>query len=150
MTKDVIISISGVQITDGDKGGVEMITAGTYYLKNGKHYIFYDEVLEDTEEVIKNTIKISEGGLDIVKKGSSSVHMVFEEHKKNLSCYMTPFGELMVGVDTGEIAIDEQEHELNVKVGYSLDINYEHVSECNIVVNVQSKATAEVHLSAAN
>ena len=30
MTKDVLITISGVQMMDGDKGDVEMITTGDY------------------------------------------------------------------------------------------------------------------------
>ena len=37
MTKDVLISISGVQLLEGDTNDVELITAGAYYNKNGKH-----------------------------------------------------------------------------------------------------------------
>ena len=49
MTKEVLISISGVQFMDQEGQDVEMITKGTYYEKNGKHYILYDEVLEGEE-----------------------------------------------------------------------------------------------------
>ena len=54
MTKDVLITISGVQMSDGDNSDVEMITTGSYYMKNGKHYITYDEVLEGYEGTIRN------------------------------------------------------------------------------------------------
>lgn len=147
MTKDVIVSISGMQISDGDNNDVEMITSGAYFQKNGKHYILYDEVVEDFGGIVQNTIKVGENGLDIIKKGVTNVHMTFEKNKKNISCYVTPFGELMIGVNTNTVSIDETEHQLKVKVNYSLDINYEHVSECNIIVDVQSKAVAKVHLS---
>ena len=52
MTKDVLISISGVQLLEGDTNDVELITAGDYYNKNGKHYIRYEEIQEGVEDVI--------------------------------------------------------------------------------------------------
>ena len=39
MTKDVLIKISGLQAMDGESDDVEIITAGDYFQKNGKHYI---------------------------------------------------------------------------------------------------------------
>ena len=43
MTRDVLISIRGAQISDGDQEDVEMVTTGDYFLKNGKHYIIYED-----------------------------------------------------------------------------------------------------------
>ena len=146
MTKDVLITISGVQLTDGESGDVEMITTGAYYQKNGKHYILYDEVLEGYEGVIRNTIKIQPDSMDIIKTGVTNVHMTFERNKKRLTCYATTMGEMMVGLNTRNISIDESENSLKVRVEYSLDINYQHVSECNIVVDIQSRSQAQVNL----
>ena len=39
MTKDVLITISGIQMIDEEDSDVEMIVRGDYYQKNGKHYI---------------------------------------------------------------------------------------------------------------
>lgn len=146
MTRDVLISISGIQLLDGEQNDAEIITVGDYFHKNGKHYILYDEVLEGQSGVIKNTIKISPDGLDIIKKGVANVHMVFEKDKKNLSCYATPFGEMMVGVNTNQIIIDENDDVLKVKVKYTLDINYQKISECDITMDIQSKGKAGLHL----
>ena len=46
MTKDVLVSVRGAHIADGETNNLEVITAGSYYFKNGKHYIIYDEILE--------------------------------------------------------------------------------------------------------
>ncbi|MBE5979084.1 MAG: DUF1934 domain-containing protein [Paenibacillaceae bacterium] len=146
MTRDVLISISGAQIVEEDNQAVEMITRGDYFLKNGSHYILYDEVQEGVDGVTRNTIKIHSSGMDIIKRGSTSVHMTFEKEKKNISCYATPFGELMIGIRTNDIRIAEEEDRLKVQVDYSLDINYQHVSECNIVLEVCSKDIASIHL----
>ena len=69
MTKDVLITISGSQVTDGENSDVEMIIAGTYYLKNGKHYVTYEEVMEGYGGVVRNTIKIQPDSMDIIKTG---------------------------------------------------------------------------------
>ena len=127
MTKDVLITISGIQMMDEEDSDVEMIVRGDYYQKNGKHYILYEEV-----------IKISQVGMDIIKKGIANTHMQFEKNKKNLSCYTTPLGDMVVGIQANKIKINEQPDKLKVDIDYSLDINYEHLSDCSIRLDVQS------------
>ena len=138
MTKDVLIKISGLQAMDGDSDDVEIITAGDYFQKNGKHYILYEEILEGAEERVKNVIKISPSSMDIIKKGVTNSRMLFEKNKKNLSCYSTPVGNLVIGIQANHFYVEEQENSIKVNVDYSLDINYEHMSDCRICVDVQS------------
>jgi len=144
MTKDVLLKISGLQFTaDYDESSepepVEIIAPGEYYYKNGKHYIMYDEFMEGFDSVTKNVLKLKEDSLEITKKGSSNVHMVFEKHKKNMTCYTTPFGSLMMGIDAKSISIEESEEQINAKIKYALDVNYEHLADCTISLMVQPK-----------
>ena len=138
MTKDVLITISGVQMLDEEDMDVEMVTRGDYYQRNGKHYILYDEVMEGFEGTVRNVIKVSTESVDIIKQGAASTRMQFEKNKKNLSCYTTPLGDLMIGIQANRISIDEGQDHLKINVEYSLDINYQHASDCNISVSVQS------------
>lgn len=138
MTKDVLITIRGVHTLDHEDNDVEMIVRGDYYQKNGKHYIFYEEILEGAEERVKNVIKISPSSMDIIKKGVTNSRMLFEKNKKNLSCYSTPVGNLVIGIQANHFYVEEQENGIKVNVDYSLDINYEHMSDCRICVDVQS------------
>jgi len=142
MTRDVLISISGSQISDNGQEEIELVTTGDYFLKDGKHYILYDEIADDTKAIIKNTVKITSNSMEVIKRGSTSTHMVFQKNEKNVSCYQTPFGELMVGIGTNEICIEETEDLLKAAVSYSLDINYEHISNCSIAVEVKPKNNA--------
>lgn len=149
MTKEVILSIAGLQFenTDSeDREPVEVITVGEYYNKNGKHYILYDEVTEGFEGSTKNTLKISEESLDITKKGLTNVHMVFERNKKNLTCYNTPFGNLMIGIAARDVNINEDDENIDVCVDYALDINYEHLADCKIAINIKSKNAKDFSL----
>lgn len=148
MTKEVLISISGVQCLDEEQGAIEMITKGTYYEKDGKRYFLYDEFLEDGEGVIHNTIKLGPDSMEIIKRGSISAHMVFERGKKRLARYLTPVGELTVGIQVDRLILREEEHFLEVKVEYSLELNSQHVSECRIRVTAQSLGMAEIPVEA--
>ena len=138
MTKDVLITIRGVHTLDHEDNDVEMIVRGDYYQKNGKHYILYEEILEGAEERVKNVIKISPSSMDIIKKGVTNSRMLFEKNKKNLSCYSTPVGNLVIGIQANHFYVEEQENSIKFNVDYSLDINYEHMSDCRICVDVQS------------
>lgn len=150
MTREVLIRISGLQLMDSENEAetddVEMITTGDYFWKNGKHYIIYDEVMDGFDGNVRNTIKISPDTMDIRKQGVANAHMIFEQDKKNTTRYATPMGDMMVEVSTNRILVDEQEDSLKVSVEYSLGINYEHVSECNITMDVRSKGKAELRL----
>ena len=142
MTKDVLITISGLQFMDEEGAEpVEVITAGEYYYRNGKHYILYDEVTEGFEGITKNRIKIGEDFMDISKKGVSHVHMSFEKNKKNLTSYQTPFGNLLIGIDARSLHIEEEEDAIDIKVEYDLEVNYEHLAECSLTMNIRSKET---------
>lgn len=138
MTKDVLIIISGIQMIDEEDSDVEMVVRGDYYRRNGKHYILYDEIMEGFDGKVKNVIKVSGRSMDIIKKGIANTHMQFEKNKKNLSCYTTPLGDMVVGIQANKIRINEEPDSLKVDINYSLDINYEHLSECSIRLDVQS------------
>ena len=148
MTKEVLVTISGLQFSpETESESVELITSGSYYKKNGKHYIIYDEVMEGFEGSTKNIIKLTEDSLDVTKKGVTNVHMVFEENKKNLTCYSTPYGNLMIGIEGGPVSIQETDDRIEVRANYSLDINYEHVANCEIRMHIQSKDAQQFSLT---
>ena len=75
MTKDVIVSISGLHMDmmstgfKDEEDTIEVVTPANYYCRNGKHYILYDEVLEGMAGTIKNKIKITgTDSLEIMKQ----------------------------------------------------------------------------------
>lgn len=150
MTKNVLLTISGLQFAnqgDEESEPLEVITAGDYYKKNGKHYILYDEVMEGFQGNTQNVIKLTEDSLDITKKGVSNVHMIFEKNKKNVSYYHTPFGSILVGIDAKSVDIKETDKNIDVSVKYNLEVNYEHLADCCITVNIKSKEAGNFTLS---
>jgi uncharacterized beta-barrel protein YwiB (DUF1934 family) len=147
MTKEVLLKISGLQFNEGaDDDPVEVITSADYYKKNGKHYLIYDEVAENRTDTTRNIIKLAPGMLDITKSGSSNVHMLFERGRKNTTFYYTPFGSLQVGIDAAKIETTESEDRIDVLVDYDLEVNYEHLAECKIRMEISSKSAGEFRI----
>lgn len=147
MTKDVLVTIAGLQYELESEEPIEVITAGQYFRKNEKHYVLYDEILDESNEVCKNRIKIGTDMVEILKSGASNVHMVFELGKKNLTYYNTPFGSLLIGIDTTKIVCSESEEAIELNIEYGLEVNYSHVSDCSITVKVTpKKSTMKVNM----
>ena len=58
MTKDVLLSIKGLQFEgENDASDLETITAAEYYKKNNHHYVIYEEATEGSRDLTKNIIK---------------------------------------------------------------------------------------------
>lgn len=140
MTKDVLLAIKGLQFDASDEEtNVETVTAAEYYKKNNSHYVIYEEACEGFEGTTRNVIKFRENSLDLTKKGLVNVHMIFEENRKNMTNYSTPFGDILVGIDAKKIRMEEEGQLIRVNVDYALEINYEHLADCRISMNIQSK-----------
>mgnify|MGYP002237921444 FL=1 len=74
------------------------------------------------------------------------MQMIFEENKKNLTYYATPFGNLQMGIAATKIDVKEQEKSLDISIDYALEINAEHAADCRICVNVRQKDAGEFSL----
>ena len=81
MTKDILINISGLQMDVDPNDPIEMMTTGAYYLRNGKHYILYDELSEDNE-IVKNVIKIGQRVWNLQEKEDSLLIWSLKREKK--------------------------------------------------------------------
>ena len=145
MNKDVLIHVRGLQMmeTDDEQEPIEIVVPGQYYFRNGTHYLRYEEMLDDTAETTVNYIKMSPNGVEVRKQGQVNVHMVFEEGKKNKTFYNTPYGTLQMGISATGLELKESEDGIQMKVDYALDMNEEHVADCYLTVQAQSKDSAD-------
>ena len=145
MNKDVLIHVRGLKMmeTDDAQEPIEIVVPGQYYFRNGSHYLRYEEMLDDTAETTVNYIKMSPNGVEVRKQGQVNVHMVFEEGKKNKTFYNTPYGTLQMGISATGLELKESEDGIQMKVDYALDMNEEHVADCYLTVQAQSKDSAD-------
>lgn len=140
MTKDVLISIRGLQVLVDENGvqePVEVLNTGQYYFKNGKHYVMYDEPTEGFDKPTHNIIKFNAQKLEVMKHGLIDVHMVFEENKKNLSMYQTPLGIMDMGIATTRVSLTACDTQILMLVEYALELNGEYVGDCTVEIDVR-------------
>ena len=145
MTQDVLLTISGLHdmvFADPEENEenepIEVITPASYYWKNGKHYILYDEVMEGIPGVVKN---------EIMKSGITNAHMVFEKNQMNVTYYDTPYGQLHVGIHTRKLDVNVDDERIDIAVEYGLDVNHEATADCRIAMSIRPKAQAEEAIS---
>ena len=138
MTKDVLVRISGMQFDIEDEP-IELVTAGTYYEKNGKHYVLYEEQPENNGPITKNMIKFHDSCFEMTKKGGNQSYLIFNKDENTTTFYDTPAGTVQIDVTTHDYVMNQSETELEVKINYSLSINYMFISECEVNFKVQAR-----------
>lgn len=138
MTKDVLISVTGTQFSNTPEEPVELVTSGSYFKKNNKHYVIYDELIEDMGITTKNTLKFDDSAFNLIRNGAVNTNMLFEENKRNITSYNTPFGSLSIGIDASKIDIKEEDERIDVDIDYAIDVNCEHLADCKIKLTVKS------------
>lgn len=141
MNKDVLLSIRGLHFAQqgDDTEPIEVIAPAEYYLRNGKHYIIYDEISEDASENTKVKVKIDDNLVEITRRGSFSTQMLFEKGKKHLTCYTTPFGSLMLSIITSQIEFIQEKARLSLKIDYLLEADYKPVADCKLELSITEK-----------
>lgn len=144
MTKNILLTIQGLQFEDDaaeeELDQIQTICPGEYYYRNGAHFILYEEQEEDYPEPVKNMIKLRDKEFSITKKGLYNVQMVFSEGKKSMADYMTPFGSILVAMDTTKVEVEETQEKIRIHIQYGLEVNYQYIADCEITVQVDARA----------
>lgn len=147
MTEDVLISVRGLHtLNTAQDEEIEVFSAGRHYYRNGKHYLLYEEQVEDSGDVSANRIILEDGRMELQKRGTVNVQMIFVRGEKTECWYNTPFGDMLAGLEVTELQADEQEDLLEITVAYRLELNYEHVADCRIRIRAVSKGSGLFHL----
>ena len=140
MTKDVVISVRGLQVMDNESAeDIETVQQGEYFERNGSIFLLYDEYYEGFDEPVKNVMKIRGNEMTLTKRGIINVQMNFEAGKKNLTRYQTPYGVMMIGLDTSRVVCLQEEKSLAIEIDYTLEANYQYVSDSKIRIMVRER-----------
>lgn len=149
MTDEILVSVKGFH-TQGigeEEDEIEVLSAGKYYLKNGKHYILFDETDAEDGSITKNRIILEDGRMVLQKRGILNTRLVFEKNSKSQNDYHTPAGRMIAGIEVTKLDIRQMEELLEVCVEYALEFNYEKVADCRIQIKVMPKDSALFQLT---
>lgn len=154
MTRNVLLKIQGMQFLEDDTNQetadnmdniekIETLCPAEYYNRNQAHYIMYEEIQDDVKEPIKNMIKVRGNEFILTKKGAVNFQMIFSEGKKTMTEYVTPYGNIMIALDTSKVLVEESQDRINIHIEYILEANYQFVADCHIDIVVRACADKE-------
>lgn len=143
MNREVILTISGrhkgavAEKPEGDS--VDTVTEAEYFLKNGTHYVIFEEKDENFSGVTKSKIKLQGKKLEMIRRGILSTHMILEEGKKHETGYQTPYGYMHLGMDTRSLLVEEWPKKIRILSEYILEAEGEYLSDCSLEITIQNK-----------
>ena len=146
MAKDVLVSVKGTQYMDSESDSIEVITSGTWYEKNGRQYLMYEETYEEMQVTTKNTVKITPNLIEVTKKGAVASKMIYELGKKHMSNYMTPMGLIVLGITTKDIFVEADEEKLQAEIRYAMEMTGQFVSENILTMTATVRGTEALQL----
>lgn len=140
MTKDIILTISGLHKTDGEADEpVEIMSPGQYYLKNGKHYVLFEEMMEGVDGVVKSTLKFTEEKVELLRNGAATTRMIFQKQQEHMVVYQTPMGPLSISLYTDDIISELNEEQINLEIHYSLKTEGIVLTESTVQLHICPK-----------
>lgn len=135
---NITIHITASQTdTQGENDTIEFFTEARYYEKEGGRYITYKESEISGLEGTASTLKVSSDAVTLMRFGSISSRMVFEEGRETKTDYDTGYGNFELAVFTEKLDIGVCNNRLNsIYLKYILKLNsQEHfTNEMNIRV----------------
>lgn len=112
---------------------IEFLTKGSFFEKEGKYYLKYEETHEN--ESVTTTLKIENNKVTILRYGAANTQMIVEKGKKHLNYYETPQGAFTIGVYSDNVDIKINEKEGNIRLNYDVEFNNVIASRNTIKVN---------------
>lgn len=125
MTDNVIISIKGRQLyAESSPDEVELVTSGTLKRDGAGGYIVsYAETELTGMEGTTTRLHVDGGRVTLLREGNVNSQMVFEEGRRHLSMYETPYGALSIGVNTRRMRSTLGEAGGDLEIDYAVEID---------------------------
>lgn len=120
---------------DGNMDTIELKAYGQIIEKNGSIYIKYNQKEEDME--VKNTIKISEDCIKVIKTGSVNSTMTFTKGNKHTNKYATPQGIFLIDTKVNDFKISNGEKKLEVHLDYMIEIQEMFAGRNKMIIKVE-------------
>ncbi len=141
MNREVELVLSGLHDGEGnsEKDAVETAQTALYFKRNDSHYLLYEEAVGGFDGSCKSRIKFRDNLLELTRQGAVEMHMIFEENKRHTVPYNTPYGQLLLGIETRRVLVEEQEDQIRVTVEYALDHEGEPISESCLKLHIRGK-----------
>ena len=141
MNEDFLIRIDGVveQNQDEEPDHIQLLTRGSFVLRNSSFYISYKETETTGYAGCTTTLKIARDGsrVAMLRFGPAQSQLIIEKGTRHVCHYDTGYGALTLGVSADEIQHSLTEEGGEARFSYTLDSgNEELLSRNKVAVSV--------------
>ena len=125
MEKEVVISIKGMQQYEGAlPDAVELVTAGRLARDGTGYTLSYQESELTGLDGTLTTIQVDGEQVTLMRVGEFNSQLVFQEGRRHLSVYNTPYGAMSVGVNTRHLLAELSDRGGDIEVDYFIEIDH--------------------------
>ena len=136
MNKKAIITVDSAVLND-EKDMISVVTPGDFYKVEDGFKVEYDETKISGMEGTKTTIQIRNNSFDLIREGTTEAKMEFENNKRTVSLYKTPYGVLDIKIDTRKLNINVNEDGGIINTVYILEIGGQPALQTNLTINIK-------------
>ena len=125
MEKEVVISIKGMQNYEGALPDVvELVTQGRLAREGERYTLSYQESELTGLSGTLTTIRVDGPEVTLMRVGEFNSQMVFQEGRRHLSMYNTPYGAMSIGVNTRHLLAELTDQGGDIEVDYSVEVDH--------------------------
>jgi len=137
--KKVMISIKGLPVfAANDDDAFELMTDGEYLKKDGISTFSYVESMLTGNDGLMSTFDVEQDRVVLRRGDGLSGDMIFKENQKHHFLYDTPFGSIMLGIDTHSITTNMSDDGGNLEIRYDIEVDNISVSQNLFQINIKS------------
>lgn len=134
-----LIKIADSHNTDGQIEKSEVETVAEVEGTENDYKIFYDEKSEEMKGC-HTTVHVTDGKcVHITRTGDYNTELLMDKGKRNQCCYVTPVGQITMGVYTSRVISEFTDRKITVDFTYTLDFNNELVSRNRVKIEAEYK-----------
>lgn len=125
MEKEVLISIKGMQTYEGTPPDVmELVTKGRLAREGEGYTLSYQESELTGLEGTLTTIQVEGEQVTLLRVGEFNSQLVFQEGRRHLSMYNTPYGAMAIGVNTRHLLANLTDQGGDIEVDYTIEVDH--------------------------
>ena len=125
MEKEVIISIKGMQkYENAEPDTIELVTGGRLERDGESFTLSYQESAVTGMDGTLTTFQIEPERVTLLRVGEYTSQMVFQEGRRHLSMYNTPYGAMAIGVNTRHLLADLNDQGGDIEIDYAIEIDH--------------------------
>ena len=137
--KRVLISIKGSPVlAESDDDAFELTTDGEYSRKDGLSTFSYIESTLTGLDYLLTTFDVENDRVILKRSDGVSGDMIFSEKQKHHFLCDTPFGSIMMGIDTHSIKKNMYDDGGSIEIRYDIEVDNISVSQNLFKIDIKS------------